>query len=256
LVIDDSISVRKAVERLLGQEGYAVESVRTLQAARQRWSTGEPFQVVIADAILPDGDLVALAELLRVDARHAGTPVLCLTQEPDERVKLKTELAGAAAMLRKPFAADELLGVLSRLVSNVGRDGQSALDPLSRAAASAAHHENVRGLYEEAADWRGLIFAILLSPGGQALEQVRGRDGVLDEDRVEELQRLAVELASRLRGARMSRLTTEGDDAMLFVDRLEHGEIQLLAVSREVLLGMGRLYAKRLAGGALQAEPG
>lgn len=253
LVVDDSISVRKAIERLLGQEGYAVESFRTLQAARQRWSTGDPFQVVIADAMLPDGDVLAVAELLHADARHASTPVLCLTQNPDDQVKMRAELAGAAALLKKPFAADELLSVLAGLAQNV-RDSSPSLDPLSRAAAAAAHLEAVRAVFEEAAEWRGLVFAILLSPAGQALEQVRGRDGLLEEDRVEELRRLAVDLASRLRGARMSRLTTEGDDATVFVDRLEHGEIQLVAVTRDLLLGMGRLYAKKLAGGNLAFE--
>ena len=138
-------------------------------------------------------------------------------------------------------------------MQNVG-DSSPSLDPLSRAAAGAAHLEAVRSVFEEATEWRGLVFAILLSPGGQALEQIRGRDGMLEEDRVEELRRLAVDLASRLRGARMSRLTTEGDDATVFVDRLEHGEIQLVAVTREILLGMGRLYAKKLAGGSLAFE--
>ncbi len=256
LVVDDSISVRKAIERLLVQEGYSVESVRTLQAARQRWMAAEPFQVVISDALLPDGDLLALSELLRSDPRHATTPVLCLTRDPDDQVRLKSELAGAAALLKKPFGSDELLAVLGGLVQNAAGEPGLGLDPFTRAAAAAAHLEAVRSVYEEAADWRGLIFAVLLSPAGQALEQVQGRETLLDEERVEELQHWAIDLASRLRGARMSRLTAEGEDATLFVDRLEHGEIQGLAVSRDLLLGMGRLYAKKLAGGHLAFENG
>jgi CheY-like chemotaxis protein len=253
LVVDESISVRKAVERLLAQEGYLVETVKTLQTARQRWQNGEPFHLVICDTVLPDGDLLALSELLRSDTRHSTVPILCLTTSYDDQVRMKADLAGAAAVLRKPFAADEFLSVLGGLLQNSAPDEGMGADLLSRAAAGAAHLEAVRETYEEAADWRGLVFAILLSSGGQELAQVRGRDAALDDDRVEDLRKLGVDLAARLRNARMTRMTIEGDDATLFVDRLAHGDVQVLAASREVLLGMGRLYARKLSDGTLAA---
>jgi CheY-like chemotaxis protein/predicted regulator of Ras-like GTPase activity (Roadblock/LC7/MglB family) len=246
LVVDESFGVRRAIETLLAPEGYVARGVGTIAAARELLAGAENFSVVISDLMLPDGDLLALCEFLRSDSRRASVPVLCLTGEPGEEAKLRAQFAGASAVLLKPIVLGTLVETLHRLAPL-----DRPVDPLAHAVALARRRESLQSALAEGVRLQGLIFAMVTDHHGDLVAQIEGKAlrTPLPLARLEKIVTLAHDLVARLRRAGMRRMTVEGPDASLLLEQLDGGETLALGVSGEVLLGMARLYVRRLAGG-------
>jgi len=106
LVVEDERNVAETlIERLRGV-GYEVQHAPT--AARARELAGaQPFQLMVLDVGLPDGDGFTLAPQLRALAPRAALLFLTAHGNPEERVR-GLEL-GADDYLTKPFHFRELL---------------------------------------------------------------------------------------------------------------------------------------------------
>jgi DNA-binding response OmpR family regulator len=74
LVEDDYCDVRVLVEHVLIREGYHVDPAVTLAAARTLLADRE-YQLVLADAALPDGTGFPIAD----EAERRGIPVIIMT---------------------------------------------------------------------------------------------------------------------------------------------------------------------------------
>ena len=112
LVVEDDSSLRLAVTDNLEDEGYAVIATASLAAARSAIAT-QPFDVVVLDLMLPDGDGTALCRELR-EAGHAAR-VLMLTARTLEDDLVKGFEAGADDYLAKPYRLRELLARVAAL---------------------------------------------------------------------------------------------------------------------------------------------
>lgn len=110
LLVEDDVDLASNLGDLLAEQGYAVESVRTLAAARERLAGPRPSAVVV-DIRLPDGDGIALAEHLCRDRR---LPVVVMTGFEPDRTSEAVRLACGddAAFLSKPFDVGHLLRAL------------------------------------------------------------------------------------------------------------------------------------------------
>ncbi len=115
LLIDDDIRLTAMVGDYLRANGYEVDSAGSLAAGRDRLRAG-PYDALVLDLMLPDGDGLDLTRELRADARHRRLPLLMLTArgEPLDRV-LGLEL-GADDYLAKPFEPRELLARIKALL--------------------------------------------------------------------------------------------------------------------------------------------
>lgn len=113
LVVEDDDVLRGVVERALRDAGHRVDAVGTLAAAEHLWLY-QPFDAVLLDLNLPDGN--ALEALRRARARADRTPVLVLTarNRTDERIAGLD--AGADDYLGKPFDLAEVEARLRALV--------------------------------------------------------------------------------------------------------------------------------------------
>lgn len=112
LVIEDERSLAGFIEQTLKSHGFAASVAGTLAEARTLLS--QPFDAIISDRRLPDGDGLDLVKELR--AQGNSVPVLMLTALglPKERV---TGLeAGADDYLPKPFSLFELLARVKALL--------------------------------------------------------------------------------------------------------------------------------------------
>lgn len=112
LVVEDDSSLRLAVTDNLEDEGYTVLATATLAAARAAVAA-QPFDVVVLDLMLPDGDGSALCRELR----KANNParVLMLTARTLEDDLVKGFEAGADDYLAKPYRLRELLARVAAL---------------------------------------------------------------------------------------------------------------------------------------------
>jgi DNA-binding NtrC family response regulator len=109
LVVEDDSDVRKFLERILSDGGFAVVSAATIMEAMQQLHTTSSFDAVLADFHLPDGkNLVPDLKKLR-----PGLPVVVLSGDP---YSARAALPEANAVLGKPLSASALLGELRRLL--------------------------------------------------------------------------------------------------------------------------------------------
>jgi len=115
LLIDDDARLTAMVGDYLRANGYEVDAAGSLAAGRERLRSG-PYDALVLDLMLPDGDGLDLTRELRADARLKRLPLLMLTArgEPLDRV-LGLEL-GADDYLSKPFEARELLARVKALL--------------------------------------------------------------------------------------------------------------------------------------------
>lgn len=107
LVVDDHIDTRAFVCKLLRSEGYSVADAENGKVALELLvaHAEHPPCVVILDLEMPVMTGWEFLARIRTDLRLSLIPVLVTS---GSRVCL-AELAGAAGLLRKPYALDELL---------------------------------------------------------------------------------------------------------------------------------------------------
>lgn len=113
LVVEDDAVLRSVMTKCLHEAGHRVDAAQRLAEAEQLWQY-QPFDVVLLDLNLPDGN--ALDGLRRARARGDRTPVLVLTarNRTDERIAGLD--AGADDYLGKPFDLAEVEARLRALV--------------------------------------------------------------------------------------------------------------------------------------------
>ena len=106
LIAEDDPSVRKAVERVLELENYAVTSVGDGAAALEALTRHTP-DLAVLDVMMPFADGLSVCR----EARHRGisVPILLLTARHEVGDRVAGLDAGADDYLVKPFAVDELL---------------------------------------------------------------------------------------------------------------------------------------------------
>ena len=109
LLIEDDESIAQGLAATLRQAGYAVDACATLSAAHAALRV-EPFDLILLDLGLPDGD--GLDWLRQQRQQGMSAPVLIMTARdalPDRVAGLD---AGADDYLVKPVAPEELLARL------------------------------------------------------------------------------------------------------------------------------------------------
>lgn len=178
LLIDDDARLTAMVGDYLRANGYEVDVAGSLAAGRDRLR-GVPYDALVLDLMLPDGDGLDLTRELRADARLRRLPLLMLTArgEPLDRV-LGLEL-GADDYLSKPFEPRELLARVKALLRRASPD-PGAVDALLRFGRLEidldARQARIDG---KAADLTGHQFDLLVVLA-QSAGRVLSRDQIMD----------------------------------------------------------------------------
>jgi len=141
LVVEDDPGIASGLCGSLRQAGYAVDVCATLGAAWAALSV-EPFDVMLLDLGLPDGDGLDLLARLRRQSTvhghlpHSDMPVLIMTARDGVSERIGGLDSGADDYLVKPFDANELLARLRAMLRRAsGRShpviehGALVLDP-------------------------------------------------------------------------------------------------------------------------------
>ncbi len=105
LVVDDESSILDFLRLLLEDEGYAVKTASSMEAARQLFAE-DSFDLVLCDIMMPDGNgLDLLKEIKRDDARAS---VIMMTAYTSTKSAIEAMKLGAYDYVSKPFDVDEL----------------------------------------------------------------------------------------------------------------------------------------------------
>jgi two-component system OmpR family response regulator len=137
LLVEDDTRLAGLLLRGLRAEGYAVDVAGTVEEAR--WlATENPFDVLIFDVMLPDGDGFTLCQELR----QAGnwTPVLMLTARDSVNDRVRGLDAGADDYLVKPHSFAELAARVRALVRR-GRAERPAVLSVGNLVLDPATHD-------------------------------------------------------------------------------------------------------------------
>ncbi len=113
LLVEDNLKLSTYVRRGLENEDFTVDGVGTLADAEVALDTA-PYDLMVLDLGLPDGDGLDLLKKLRAQDNHLPVLVLTARDGVDDRVKGLN--AGADDYLLKPFAVEELAARLRALL--------------------------------------------------------------------------------------------------------------------------------------------
>ena len=120
LLVDDEVSIQRAMAPLLRSRGYSVTLAGTGRDAIEAFERDRP-DLVILDLGLPDIDGTEVCRQVR--ERSADVPVLVLSARGEERDKVAALDLGADDYVTKPFGPEELLArVRAALRRSLGRE--------------------------------------------------------------------------------------------------------------------------------------
>ncbi len=125
LLVEDEEHLAFTLEFNLQEEGYAVDVASSLGQARALMRT--PYDLIVLDVMLPDGNGVAFCASLRAQGDH--TPILMLTAKGTSDDIVTGLDAGADDYMTKPFALQELLGRIAAMLRRRHWDLDSELAP-------------------------------------------------------------------------------------------------------------------------------
>ncbi len=176
LVVDDSLSVRKALEAFLRPLSYNVRMADSGEAALVALGA-QRADLVIADVLMTGMTGFELCEEIRADPKHAGTAVILISGIVSDEDRARARAMGAAGLVRKPFRADDLLPLVRGALSGPGEGGgmqegsaQTGAQPSApQPSAPAPQDPKLGSLLEVLLSKQGVLSAALVDGNGQVL---------------------------------------------------------------------------------------
>jgi two-component system response regulator HydG len=167
LILDDDTELVDAVARHLERHGYS--PTRTYMVAEaaaaidQSLREALPFQAIVTDLQLPDGDGRAIVRLAR--EKLPGCPVLMMTGSGSVSGSVEAIRLGAVTVLEKPVSLETLANELRQAV-----DDRAGLEDGLDAATNA-------GIIGRSAAIRGVLDALFLAAPTDATVLIEGETG-------------------------------------------------------------------------------
>src|SRR3712207_9480743 len=110
LVVDDEPLIAMALEAALEDAGYAVATAANGRQGLERLAGAPRPDVVLLDMMMPVMGGAAMRAAMAADPGLSGIPVVVLSSLPEEAVRDRVD--GAAAVLRKPCTAEQVLAAI------------------------------------------------------------------------------------------------------------------------------------------------
>jgi CheY-like chemotaxis protein len=116
VIVDDSVSVCKAIERMLRPREIRVVGIHSGEEALARLE-GERPDLVLCDLVLPDREGVEICRFVRQSGVLREVPLVVISGVATDEIKRRAFAAGADAVLKKPFRSDALVAQLEALLA-------------------------------------------------------------------------------------------------------------------------------------------
>lgn len=119
LVVDDSITIRKATKKFLDKHDFVVDTAKDGEDAFNKINANN-YDVVLSDVEMPVMDGFELVKAIRAseDERIKSLPIMMITSRTADKHKNYAYSLGANAYVGKPFKEDEVLS----FVNGVGQE--------------------------------------------------------------------------------------------------------------------------------------
>lgn len=243
-VVDDSISVCIAIQKMLRGQGFEVATARSGQEAFEHLRRHRP-DLVICDLVLPDLDGTEICSFVRREPRLSATPVIAISGLVDAQVERAAEQAGVMRVLKKPFSAEDLRRAIEAAFERAGDSDTAQASPSS---AGGRHEVELASLVEDAKALPSLRFGLIVGFDGE----VEVHFGRQPDEELEEVVAALIELVRRsasvagwLGHTDPHQLVLQADDGIICCQR--YGDrLIVLALADATLLGKARLTLARL----------
>ena len=120
MVVDDSLTVRRVMQRLFEREGYLVLLAKDGVDALEQLHELEPAALpalMLVDVEMPRMDGFDLTRNVRSDARTRAIPLIMITSRSADKHRQHALELGVNAYFGKPFQEEELLAEVDRLLT-------------------------------------------------------------------------------------------------------------------------------------------
>jgi len=108
MIVDDSITMRKATEGLLTRIGFDVVTAKDGVDALARLYEQTP-DIVLLDVEMPRMDGFEFASIIRNDSQFKHLPIIMITSRTGDKHRQRAMSIGVNAYLGKPYQDDELI---------------------------------------------------------------------------------------------------------------------------------------------------
>jgi len=115
LVVDDDVSNRQVMSRLLAAVGLTTLEARNVAEAWELLSS-HAIDLVATDLAMPGGTGLTLTQRVRADQRLHSLPIMAVSASVSDFTRDEALEAGCDAFIAKPVRAPELFNVLGRLL--------------------------------------------------------------------------------------------------------------------------------------------
>lgn len=245
LVVDDSLSVRKALEKILTPR-LTVSSAVSGEDARSQLEGLAP-DLVIADVLMPGISGFELCRELKDSARHGGVPVLLISGIVDDAVRAQAEEAGALGVIRKPFTPGDLLPVVEEALAAAPPRPQAASEHTVVASVPpAAPLSDPNPLLAELLTKPGVSGAVIFDRAG-AVVAARGQTDTLGAlgHYLRFYTATAAVLGGRLEAGALHALQLEYDRQTLLAVPLDAAHVLACLVQDAASVGMVKFMLRR-----------
>lgn len=278
LVVDDSLSVRKVVQRALESRRIEVLSAASGSEALEQIGREAP-DLIVCDVIMPDMDGYQICDFVKKHPTLGRTPVLLISGIVNGTVLERAAKVRSDDVMRKPFAAEELLQRIESFLSAQSRGAASTPAPASAPVAPPAERpaalaerpappaerpaprvERAPAVLESAApavDLKALLDGVAQLPG-VSLTALIDREGALMEAAGGLLPEaaLAGALASCLVGStdgvgqalaqgRLQSVILEYDAGVVLLNAVGEGAMLAIVLGDPAVLGKVRYHVKK-----------
>lgn len=117
LLIDDSLSVRKFIGRMLEGAGYKVQTASDGEEGLRKASAA-PFRLIITDLEMPKMNGYELIQALRDRPETKATPIIVMTTRAGDKHRQMAQSLGVSSYITKPVEERALIREISQFVSS------------------------------------------------------------------------------------------------------------------------------------------
>ncbi|TAL11264.1 MAG: hybrid sensor histidine kinase/response regulator, partial [Nitrospirae bacterium] len=117
LLVDDSLSVRKFIGRMLETAGYKVQTASDGEEGLRKASTSS-FRLIITDLEMPKMNGYELIQALRDRPETKATPIIVMTTRAGDKHRQMAQSLGVSSYITKPVEERALIREISQFVSS------------------------------------------------------------------------------------------------------------------------------------------
>jgi CheY-like chemotaxis protein/predicted regulator of Ras-like GTPase activity (Roadblock/LC7/MglB family) len=272
LVVDDSLSVRKVVQRALESRRIEVLSAASGTEALEQIGREAP-DLIVCDVIMPDMDGYQICDFVKKHPTLGHTPVLLISGIVNGTVLERAAKVRSDDVMRKPFAAEELLQRIESFLNAQSRTPSasplpaapaSVTAPVERPAApverpapvvdrpavvleSAAASVDLKALLDGVAQLPGVSLTALIDREGALMEAAGGLlpEATLAGALAACLVESTVGVGQALAQGRLQSVILEYDAGVVLLNGVGEGAMLAVVLGDPAVLGKVRYHVKK-----------